>query len=175
MLVTNPTCCMYSLWCCLSPLGEGSGFSFLLYCVISTYDMMTSMVMSLSWYLYVALLSSPYLRWHLSELINNRTQSVGKTGVNNVSHSFISPFPFRLVTAAFENFEYPWDVQASTLLLLGLLNVFKVLFRVTKNCFNNTTQRSALRLNSHGWHGMWENMGRYLENFSPPVVWNFTP
>jgi len=22
---------------------------------------------------------------------------------------------------------------------------------------------------------MWENMGRYLENFSPPMVWNFTP
>ncbi|KAK4827542.1 hypothetical protein QYF61_018886 [Mycteria americana] len=22
---------------------------------------------------------------------------------------------------------------------------------------------------------MWENMGRYLKNFSPPVVWNFTP
>ncbi|GAB0189192.1 cGMP-dependent protein kinase 2 [Grus japonensis] len=35
----------------------------------------------------------------------------------------------RLVTAAFENFEYPWDVQASMLLLLGLLNMFQVLFR----------------------------------------------
>jgi len=22
---------------------------------------------------------------------------------------------------------------------------------------------------------MWENTGRYLENFSLPVVWNFTP
>ena len=22
---------------------------------------------------------------------------------------------------------------------------------------------------------MWENTGRYLENFSPPMVWNFTP
>ncbi|XP_074909170.1 ubiquitin carboxyl-terminal hydrolase 4 isoform X3 [Buteo buteo] len=44
-----------------------------------------------------------------------------------------------------------------------------------KTSFKNTTQRSAPRLDSHGWHGIWENMGRYLENFSPPVVWNFTP
>ncbi|XP_042655671.1 ubiquitin carboxyl-terminal hydrolase 4 isoform X3 [Tyto alba] len=39
----------------------------------------------------------------------------------------------------------------------------------------NTTQRSAPKRNSYGWHGMWENMGRYLESFSPPMVWNFTP
>jgi len=22
---------------------------------------------------------------------------------------------------------------------------------------------------------IWENIGRYLEDFSPPMVWNFTP
>ena len=59
-------------------------------------------------------------------------------------------------------------------LLLCLLNVFQVLLKV-KTLFKNTTQRSAPRLDSHGWHGMWENVGRYLENFSPTVVWNFTP
>ena len=33
----------------------------------------------------------------------------------------------------------------------------------------------APRQRGHGWQGMWENMDRYLENFSPPMVWNFTP
>ncbi|PKU35009.1 ubiquitin carboxyl-terminal hydrolase 4 [Limosa lapponica baueri] len=33
----------------------------------------------------------------------------------------------------------------------------------------------APREYGHGWQGTWENMGRYLENVSPPVVWNFTP
>ncbi|GAB0207330.1 hypothetical protein GRJ2_003198600 [Grus japonensis] len=80
-----------------------------------------------------------------------------------------------LVTAAFENFESPWNVQASMFLLLGLLNVFQVLFRVSKNCFKNTTQGSSPRLNGQGWHGMWESMGKYLETFSPPMVWGFTP
>ncbi|KAJ7412848.1 hypothetical protein WISP_94157 [Willisornis vidua] len=25
------------------------------------------------------------------------------------------------------------------------------------------------------WHGKWEDMGQYLESFSPPVMWKFTP
>lgn len=37
--------------------------------------------------------------------------------------------------------------------------------------FKNTTQRSAPRLSSHGWHGMWENMG----SFPSPMVRNFMP
>jgi len=74
-------------------------------------------------------------------------------------------FSFRLDTTSFENFEYPWDVQVSMLLLLCLLNVFQVFSRVTKFVAKNTTQRLASRLDSHGWHGMWENMGKYLEMF----------
>ncbi|KAM9591500.1 uncharacterized protein ACIBXB_006301 [Morphnus guianensis] len=53
--------------------------------------------------------------------------------------------------------------------------MFQVLFRATKRLFKSTTQRSAPKLDIHGWHGMWEDMGRYLENFSPPVAWKFTP
>jgi len=52
----------------------------LLYCVILTYDMITSLGMRLGWYLYAALLSCVYLRRRISEFINNRTQSMGKTG-----------------------------------------------------------------------------------------------
>ena len=113
--------------------GRGIRTIILLYWVMSTYDRITSLVMRLSWYLYVALLLCLYLGRLLSEFISNCTQSMGKAGGDTFSHSFTSPFSFRLITTAFENFEYPWDVQASMLLLLCLLNVSQVLFRVTKN------------------------------------------
>ena len=100
---------------------------------------------------------------------------MGKSGGVLSPRSFTSPSSFRLITAAFEKFEQPWDVQAGMLVLLCLPNVFQVLFRAPKKFFKNTTQRSAPRLNSHGWRGTWEKTGRYLEDFSPPMVWNFTP
>ncbi|KAM9590502.1 uncharacterized protein ACIBXB_005762 [Morphnus guianensis] len=100
---------------------------------------------------------------------------MGKLGGDASPRPFASLLSFRLITTAFENFEYPWDVQASVLLVLCLLNMFQVLFRATKRLFKSTTQRSAPKLDIHGWHGMWEDMGRYLENFSPPVAWKFTP
>ena len=52
----------------------------LVYCVISTYDMMTSLAIKLSWYFYVALLSRLYLGRYLLEFINNCTQVMGKGG-----------------------------------------------------------------------------------------------
>ena len=52
--------------------GRGVRILIWLHCVISTYDMITSLAMRLSWYLYVALLSRLYLGRQLSELINNR-------------------------------------------------------------------------------------------------------
>jgi len=57
---------------------------------------------------------------------------VGKTRGEAFPHSFTPPLSFKVVVTAFENFEYPWDAQASMLLLLGLLNGFQVLFRVNK-------------------------------------------
>jgi len=66
--------------------------------------------MSLGWYLYAALWSLPYLGRHISEFINNQTHSIGKTGGDTFPHSFIPSFSFKLVIAAFENFERPWDV-----------------------------------------------------------------
>jgi len=98
---------------------------------------------------------------------------MGKTGSNTFSSAL--SFSFRLLTTALENFEYPWDVQTRLFVLLCLLNVFLVLhlFKI-EQLFKNTTQRSSLRQDSHGWRGMWENMGRYLEKISPAMVWNFT-
>jgi len=43
----------------------------LLYCVISTYDMITSLCMKLGLYLHVALRSFPYLGSNVLEFVNN--------------------------------------------------------------------------------------------------------
>ncbi|KAM9590490.1 uncharacterized protein ACIBXB_005749 [Morphnus guianensis] len=155
--------------------GRVIGIIILLYWAMSTYEMITSLVMRLSWYLYEAVISFPYFGHLLSDFIGNYTQSMGKLGGDASPRLFASFLSFRLITTAFENFEYPWDAQASVLLVLCLLNMFQVLFRATKRLFKSTTQRSAPKLDIHGWHGMWEDMGRYLENFSPPVAWKFTP
>ena len=102
----------------------------LLYCTISTYDMITSLCMKLVLYLHAALRSFPYLGSYVLDFVNNQTQSVGKTTGHTFPHSFAPPLFLRPVLTAFENFEYPWDAQASTLLLLCLLNGLRVLFRV---------------------------------------------
>jgi len=68
---------------------------------------------------------------------------VGKTGGDTFPHSFTPPLSFRLVLMAFENFEYPWDAQASTLLLFCLLNGLQVLIRV-KQVVNNIVQREKV-------------------------------
>jgi len=60
--------------------GKRIRMTILLYCIISTYDMITSLGMILGLYLHAALQSFPYLGCYLSEFINNRTHSVGKTG-----------------------------------------------------------------------------------------------
>jgi len=63
----------------------------LLYCTISTYDMITSLCMKLGFYLHAALQSFPYLRSYVLEFVNNQTQSVGKTGGDTLPHSFAPP------------------------------------------------------------------------------------
>ena len=52
----------------------------LLYCTISTYDMITSLCMKLVLYLHAALRSFPYLGSYFLEFVNNQTQSVGCSG-----------------------------------------------------------------------------------------------
>lgn len=77
----------------------------------------------------------------------------------------------RLITTVLENSEYHQDVQTSMFLLLGLLNVFQVLFMV-KKIFKNTTHRSALRLDSDEWQGVWDRIHKCLGQWSPPTFWN---
>jgi len=146
----------------------------LLYFVISTYDKTTSLCMKLGLYLHAALRSFPYLGSYLLGFVNNQTHSMGKTGWDTFLNSFTSPLSFRLVLTAFENFEYPWDAQASTLLLFCLLNEFQVLFRV-KEVVDNIVQIPALGLDSCEWLGVWDGMSKYLGQWAPPVFLKLTP
>lgn len=93
----------------------------------------------------------------------------------SLSLPFTSPsFPAarELVTTAPENFVYPWDVQTSVLPLLRVANVFQVMFQI-KQPFKNMTERSAPVWDSSAWQGMWDGLGRCLERWTPPGVWNF--
>jgi len=146
----------------------------LLYCMILTYDMIRSLCMKLGLYLHAALWSFPYLGSYVLEFVNNQTQSVGKTRGDTFPHTFAPLLSFRLVLTAFENFEYLLDAQASTLLLFCLLNVFQVLF-MAKQVVNNMVQRPAPGLDSCEWLGVWDNMGKYLRQWTPPMIFKLTP
>ena len=47
-------------------------------------------------------------------------------------------------------------------------------FRV-EQLFTSITCRSTPRLENYEWLGVWSSMGKYLEQWAPPVYWNFTP
>ena len=142
----------------------------LLYGVTLAYSMIKSLIQRPVLYLYSVMLSS-YFRSHLVETINNYTFYLFSSESQFLEDvpSFIFPFSSRLITITLENFEYPWNVQTSMFLFLCLLNVFLVLklLKVIKQCGNMT---QGLREYDHRWHSTWENMCRYLENYSPPVV-----
>jgi len=146
----------------------------LLYCTISTYDMITSLCMKVGLYLHEALRSFPYLGSYVLEFVNNQTQPVRKTGGDTLPHSVTPPLSFRVVLRAFENFQYPWDAQASTLLLFCLLNGFQLLFRV-KHVVKSIVQRPDLGLDSCEWLGVWDSTGKYLGQWAPPVCFKLTP
>jgi len=130
--------------------------------------------MKLGLYLLAALRLFPYLGSYVLEFIKNRTQAVGKTRGDTFPHSFAPPLSFRLVLTAFENFEYPWDAQASGFLLLCLVNGFQVLFRV-KQVVKNIVQRPGLGPDSCEWLGVWDSTGRRLEQWATPVCFKLTP
>lgn len=131
--------------------------------------------MRLIWCLYSALPPPLYSRSHLSEIINNYTFYLYCPESQSMWEipSSIFLLSSRLITIALENSEYPQDVQTSTFLLLGLLNVFQVLF-MAEQLFKNTTQRSALRLDSDEWQGVWDSIGKCLGQWSTPTFWNYT-
>jgi len=98
---------LYVFTAVLFTSGKRIKITILLNSIKSTYDMITSLGMTLGLHLHAALWSFPFLRCYLSELINNQTHSMGKTGGEAFPHSFIPPLSFRLVLTAFEIFKYP--------------------------------------------------------------------
>lgn len=78
----------------------------------------------------------------------------------------------KLVTVAPENFVYAWDVQTSMLPLLHVVNVFQVMFQI-KQLFKSVIKRSAPSQESSAWQGMRDGLGRCLEWWALPGVWNF--
>jgi len=71
--------------------GKSIRMMILLYCMISTNDMITSLCMKLGLYLHAALQSFPYLGSYVLEFVNNQTQPVGKTIRDTFLHSFAPP------------------------------------------------------------------------------------
>ena len=107
-----------SCWRCLPFPGAGLRLSFFLYSV--------TLFGKLIWYLYLMLQSPSYFGNHILETINNFTlcfASLGSQAMGEMSR----------------------NVQTSMLLLLRLLNVFRVLFKV-KQLFMNIPHKSGLRL-----------------------------
>jgi len=126
----------------------------LLYCMILTYDMITSLCMRLVLYLHATLQLFPYLGSYLLEFVNNRNHSVRKTGKDAFPHSFTP--------------------QASRVLLFCLLNGLQLLFRA-KQVVKNIVQRPALALDSCEWLGVWDSMGKYLGQWTPPMFFKLFP
>ena len=59
-------------------------------------------------------------------------------------------------------------------LFFCLLNGLPVLFRV-KQIVKNIVQRPAPGLNSREWLGVWDSMGKYLGQWTPPMFFKLTP
>ena len=117
-----------------------------------------TLTLSLIWYLVSVLKPLLYFRYHLMEKINNYTSSSERFFVAEIQNGTFATFfcdVFSLITITSQYLEQPWVVKI--LLLVFLRNIASVLSKVNKQ-FKNMTQ--APREHGHGWHGMWENMGR---------------
>lgn len=66
------------------------------------------------------------------------------------------------------------DVQTIVFLLLCLLNALAALFK-DKQLHVNAVQTAVLRHDGYEWQGAWEDTSRHLEQWAPPVLWEFTP
>lgn len=116
---------------------------------------------------------------HLLGTTNNHTfclSSSERQPMEDTSfHTF--PFPVRLITVVFEdfeNFECPWELETSMVLFPGMLNVFQALF-VVKQLFKNTSKRIPWVWIVTSSRVCRIECGKYLGQWEPPVSWNFLP
>ncbi|XP_071886614.1 uncharacterized protein [Anas platyrhynchos] len=128
---------------------------------------------SFVWYSGPALLSSWSPGDYLFGNIKNSSAfffAPSSQSVNNIGGGAFFFSPCGLITAAFEYFGYPW----SDIILLLLVLVF-VFFPKVKQFIKNIIQGPVPRQSSCGGQGVCGDLGRYLSQFSPPMVRNFTP
>ncbi|XP_071890641.1 uncharacterized protein [Anas platyrhynchos] len=143
-------------------------FVSLLYCVTLAYDMIGALDLSLIWYLHSTWLSPLYFRNYLLEAIDYTLHLFSpETQPLEETRSSTFPSSFNPVTIAL-------GCWATSMFLLLCLDVF-LFFDNDEQLFQNTTHRSAPTQDSYEWQGEWEDMGRFLEQLAPPVLWKFTP
>lgn len=90
-------------------------------------------------------------------------------------------FPaLRTCCNSFGNVELPLDVKDSIIFLLLLLSFLYTAYtvyamlRVRTEASREFVWRPSLGVDNPEWHGKSKEMGQYLENFSPPMIWKFT-
>lgn len=50
-----------------------------------------------------------------------------------------------------------------------------IMLRVRTEASREVICSLALGMDNPEWYGMWKEMGQYLENFLPPMIWKFIP
>lgn len=114
-----------------------------------------------------------YFGYHLLETINNYISSSMRLLWRKYRVAPALPSSvvfFSLITTNFQCLEHHWIVKI--VLLVFPESIALVLTKINEQ-FRSMTQSPWE--NDHGVQSMWKNMSRYLENFSPSRVWNFTP
>ena len=134
-----------------------------------------TVTLGLFWYLSAVLKPLLYVGYQLMETIRNYTSASERFFMEEMQNCTFTTFFYNassFITITFQYFEQPWVVKILLLVLLG--NIVSILSKVSKQ-FKNIIQRSAPRLDSYEWQGVWDSMGKCLTYWAPPVFWNFTP
>ena len=95
---------------------------------------------------------TPPLRGFFMEEIQNGTLATTLYNVSSYS------------TTTFQYLEHPWVFKRYLLVLLW--QTVSVLSQVNKQ-LKNIIQRSAPRIDSYAWQGMWDSMGKCLRRWAP--------
>ncbi|KAM6097713.1 uncharacterized protein LJ206_001003 [Theristicus caerulescens] len=109
------------------------------------------------------------------ETVSNYTSFSERFFMEEIQNGTFAAFFYDVssfITTTFQYLEHPWVVKIYLLIVLG--NIVLVLSKVNKH-FKNIIQRSAPRLDSYEWQGVWESTGKCLGRWAPPMFWNFTP
>ncbi|KAJ7406823.1 hypothetical protein BTVI_64550 [Pitangus sulphuratus] len=80
-------------------------------------------------------------------------------------------------TTAFEKFKFPLDAR-DTLLFVVCLQICIIMVYLICEARTKISQEGVQKptpgVDNFEWHGLWEDMGKFLENFSAPMTWKFT-